>query len=377
MKFVTLFPEMKNVHLIKSCGMVPYILFKYYDYDSKIVGYKNDDNYDYINNEVKGLKIEFLKKRFHNSTLDSCLYILKNNKNIDVLHLYHMTPRSFWCALIYKLLNRDGLVYLKTDNSNINVFDKNWFKKKMKIKAINVFDIISSESYDACQHFNKNFPVHFEYIQNGFYDNEDKKVIEKKENIILTVARIGDVEKANDVMLNGFAEAAKFLLDWKLRLVGNVNEKFKEFIAEYFTKYPELKDRVEFVGAIQDRKILNMEYQKAKVFTLTSISEGFPTVFLEAIKSGCYIVTSDIGVANEITQLGAMGTIFHIGNIGEYAKALVEICSDHNRLKELAPKIQAYAYSKYYWPTTCGKLNDLILKAKHAGKKKVRNAINF
>ena len=57
MKFVTLFPEMENVHLIKSCGMIPYVLHKYHGYDSKIVGYNNHGNYDYINTEVKGLKI--------------------------------------------------------------------------------------------------------------------------------------------------------------------------------------------------------------------------------------------------------------------------------------------------------------------------------
>lgn len=369
MKFVSIFPELENVHLIKDCGMVPYILYKYYGYDSKIVGYKNDNKYDYINSEVRGLKIDFLEKKFNNSTLDSCLYIIKNNKSIDVLNLYHMTPRSFYCALIYKILNHKGIVYLKTDNANIKIFNKSWLKKKIKFNAIKVFDIISSESNDACRYFNDNFPVQFEYIQNGFYDNGNRKIIEKKENIILTVARIGDVEKANDVMLNGFAEASKVLKDWKLRMVGNINEEFKVFILEYFKKYPELKNRVEFVGSIRDRNILDKEYKKAKVFTLTSISEGFPIAFLEAIKSGCYIVTSDIGVADEITKSGTTGTVFHMGNISEYAKALVEICSDNERLKDLAPKIQDYAYDKYYWPTTGAKLNGLIQKAK---KRKIK-----
>lgn len=368
MRFVTLFPELENIHLIKDCGMIPFIMHKYYGYDSTIAGYKNDKNYDYINTQVKGLKIYFFKKKFSDSLLDGCLYIIKNNKKIDVLNLFQMTPRSFWYALVYKVLNNKGIVYLKTDNTNKNIFNKNWFKKKIKFKAIEIFDIISSESYDACQYFNNKFPVHYEYIQNGFYDNGKRNNIESKNNIILTVARIGSVEKANDVMLNGFAEAAKYLPSWKLRMVGNVNEKFKKFISEYFVKYPELKNRVEFVGPIQDRKILDKEYQKAKVFTLTSISEGSPIVFLEALKSGCYIVTSDIEVANEITQSGTIGTVFHMGKINEYAKALVEICSDNARLRDLAPKIQDYAYSKYYWPTTGGKLNELIQEAKKRRK---------
>lgn len=366
MKFVTLFPEMENVHLIKSCGMIPYVLHKYHGYDSKIVGYNNHGNYDYINTEVKGLKIEFLKKKFDNLTLDSFLYLIKNSKNIDVLHLYHMTPRSFYCALVYKIFNRKGVVYLKTDNSTKTVFDKSWLKKRMKIKAIKIFDIISSESYDICQYFNDNFPVHFEYIPNGFYDNGNKKNIEEKENIILTVARIGDIEKANDVMLNGFAEASKVLKDWKLRMVGNINKEFNDFISEYFKKYPELKNRVEFVGPIHDREILDREYQMAKIFTLTSISEGFPTVFLEAIKSGCYIVTSDFGVADEITQHGTLGSIFSTGDTNEYAKALIEICLDSDRLKDMGPKIQDYAYSRYYWPTTAARLNELIQLAKES-----------
>jgi L-malate glycosyltransferase len=57
-----LFPECRNVHLIKDVGMIPYILYKYYGYDSKIVCY-NNETYSSLNKEVKGLKLNFIEKK--------------------------------------------------------------------------------------------------------------------------------------------------------------------------------------------------------------------------------------------------------------------------------------------------------------------------
>jgi hypothetical protein len=62
MTFVTLFPGATNIHLTKDVGMIPFIMHKYYGYDSTLVCYKNDE-YDYLETEVKGLKIDFLEKK--------------------------------------------------------------------------------------------------------------------------------------------------------------------------------------------------------------------------------------------------------------------------------------------------------------------------
>lgn len=363
MRFITLFPEAENVHLIKSCGMIPYIMHKYYGYDSTIVSYKNGD-YNYLKNAVKGLKIDHLKKITKNKTLDSCFYLIRHSKKIDVLHLYHLTKRSLICSMIYKLFNPKGIVYLKLDNTDKDLFGdklrKTDLKLRLKFLLMKNFNIISTESSVSQEYINKHFPTHLEYIQNGFYDKKTDELDEKRENIILTVSRIGVPQKANDVMLKGFAIASEFLPSWKLRLIGPVADEFHDYINQFFKEYPHLKEKIEFVGPITNRDQLNREYNNAKIFTLTSVYEGFPTVFLEAIKSGCYIVTTNFNVAQEITNYGELGTVCEIGDYEEYARALISVCSDENKINVSHYKIRNFAYKNYYWPNTCSKLDSLI-----------------
>lgn len=76
--FVTLFPGIQNIHLVKDVGMIPYCMKKYYGSDSKIVVYKNQ-NYPYFETDVKSLgKMYFPLKR--QSILNSTLFLAKNAK---------------------------------------------------------------------------------------------------------------------------------------------------------------------------------------------------------------------------------------------------------------------------------------------------------
>ena len=76
MRFVTMYPETENVHLIKDVGMIPFIMHKKFAYDSTIVCYKNED-YSYLENEVKGLKLDFIKKYTGKSIIDGAIYLFK------------------------------------------------------------------------------------------------------------------------------------------------------------------------------------------------------------------------------------------------------------------------------------------------------------
>ena len=93
--FVTLFPSTYNVNLTKDVGYIPYILYRNFGYNSAIVSFKND-SYIYLNQYVKGIKMEFLKKG--NERIACIKYILKNAKNIDILNMYHMSiGKSLLC----------------------------------------------------------------------------------------------------------------------------------------------------------------------------------------------------------------------------------------------------------------------------------------
>lgn len=366
MYFVTLFPECQNVHLTKDVGMIAYILNKYYQYDSTIVCYQNDE-YSYLNNEVKGLKIAFLKKVTGNSLQDGIIYLIKNARKIDVLHVFHITSkRSLVWILIYKLLNPRGRVYLKLDADNrIKEFDFNKKDLKGSIKRflIKRCKLVSIETEVLYEYIKRYWEIGIEYIPNGFYDYGVKNVVDynEKENIICTVGRIGTYQKATEILLEGFKIAADEIMGWKLKVIGPIEDKFKKFIDEFFCKNPSLKDRIIFTGAIYDRSKLNDEYRKAKIFCLTSRYESFGLVFLEAMINGCYLITSNIDSSLDITDNKRYGDIFSVDSPCELAKCFINRCNSEKVLRENCNMVQSYVYNRFYWPNICEKI-DVILR---------------
>ena len=113
MRFVTLFLKTRNVHLTKDVGMLPYLLHKLHATDSSVVTYKNDEEYSYIDDEVKGLKLEFVEKTGGGIIFDGVRYLAQNASKIDVLNTYHLNLSSYVYGIVYKRFNPNGRIYLK------------------------------------------------------------------------------------------------------------------------------------------------------------------------------------------------------------------------------------------------------------------------
>ena len=141
------------------------------------------------------------------------------------------------------------------------------------------------------------------YIPNCFEKNNDQQhSFQTKENIILTVGRIGSIQKANDILLESFGKSYKYLSNWKLILVGPIEPSFNDTLIEYKNKYPDAYENTVLTGNVEDRTIIEKYYQKSNFFCLTSKWEAFPLVFLEAIRNGCFIVSSDFDSSYDITD---------------------------------------------------------------------------
>lgn len=367
LRFLTMFPECRNVHLIKDVGMLPYILKQYYGYDSSVACYDND-NYEYLNTCVRGLKRQTISKgRIPSTLLDGVLFLLAHAKEIDVLQLYHALPRrnGIW-ILFYKLLNPKGMVYLKLDASK-TIFDSFRYPDKgikgfYKSKVIKSCDFITAEVEGLAKELTKQWNREIEYIPNGFYDYGDRKSIsiEKKENIICTVGRLGTYEKNTQELLEAFAVFAESHPDWRLHLIGRAEKELDAYMEEYYRRFPGLRERIDWKGEITDREQLDEEYAKAKIFCLTSRFESFGIVLVEALKNGCYLITSDINGAEEKTNGGVCGRVYTHEKTGELIQALEETCDDSALLKRGCEAAPGYAYGRFYWPDICQKVDRMI-----------------
>ena len=86
-----------------------------------------------------------------------------------------------------------------------------------------------------------------------------------------------------------------------------------------------IDDRVVFLG---DSKNALEVYRALDVFVLPSLSEGFPTVNLEAMAAGLPVVTTDVGGAAEAVHDGECGFVVQPGDERALADAIVRLCKD-------------------------------------------------
>ena len=300
MTFYTLFPPTENVHLIKDVGMYPECLSKYEGVDAHLVCYKNGE-YPYLGSEVKNVKLDFMNRRF-GDIVDGVLYIKDNASKIDVLNIYHLNLSSFFYAITFKKYkNKSAQTYLKLDADMREVSRLSgkgvvqWIKKK----TITVADVVTVESRLLQTKLNEIIGEDkIQYLPDGIDIDEAKDMsvrAEEKENIILTVGRLGTKQKNTQLLVEEFIKRTNG--EYRLWLVGSMTDEFRQWLNE---KLNELKiqnsiaaELIEYKGVITDRLELDDIYKKAKIFALPSKWESFGIVLVEAMWQGCYLMTTD------------------------------------------------------------------------------------
>lgn len=363
----------ENVHLIKDMGMIPYKLYKLHNYDSTVVTYKNGD-YSYLEHEVKGLKLELVKRIFHSYTLDGALYLARNAERIDILQIFHCTFSSVIYTLVYKFFNKKGKIYLKLDCSHKLVERINGLSK-WKFNLLNMFfdriSLISVEQKELYCKLKKLLPGQRNKIVNVTNGIDFKQLsnlgmkydYSVKENVVLNVARIGAEEKNTKMLLEAFARIPGIEKgNWTLKLVGKIENGFDKEIEKYFHRYPKLRNKVLFTGPMEDRKRLYEEYGKSKIFSLTSDFESFGIAFIEAAALGNIIVSTDVGIAKELVEENN-GKLVPTGEVDALAAALEEFMSVDS-LKHLCDASAKICRKNFDWDEIIHKLHIELTKVR-------------
>lgn len=372
MRYFMQYLKTENVNLVKDMGMIPYKLHELYDYDSTVVTFKNGE-YDYLNTEVKGLKMEFVKKIFHSYTLDGGLYLLNNSKRIDVLQIFHVTLSSFVYIFAYKKVNPNGRIYLKLDSSfklpeRLDRLSK--FGHKFLKSMLDKVDLITIEEERLYEPILKRIPYikdKFKILPNGV----DFKAIDKmglkydfdaKENIILHAARVGAEEKNTPMLLEAFKNIKDVEnSDWKLVLAGPIEDEFKDYLDKYFAENPSMKNKVELLGNIKSRKELYSLYSRAKIFALTSDFESFAIALIEAAAFGDVIISTDVGIASELVDENN-GELVKCGDTEALTRAFEKYINED--LQELSEKTYNKCRQKFDWDSIINHLNKYIIDLK-------------
>ena len=356
----------RNQELMKDVGLVPYMLHKVFGYTATMLGCKEGE-YPYLE-LLPGLEMKFLPdctNVMEHLSLNIA-FLKKHYSEMDVLILYGAYHRYYQSYLdVYHNLRPDGKVYLALDANSLWTDSISWTESSFS-SFLDHCDVIGTSNRKMWQHLNKKWNRWtINYLPNGFYNPTARAIsvkYEEKENILLTVGRIGIKEKANHILLEAFAIVHDELPDWQVHLVGAIEGGFIQYIEDYFSKYPELRNKVFFKGLIEDKTELFKQYAQAKVFIMTSISEGMPNVFSESLFHGCFQITSNIDAAEDVTDNGKLGRVFPINDISALVNVLREVCLDDKLLRETFPRILTYAKNNYDWELIIKRLHHMLFQ---------------
>jgi glycosyltransferase involved in cell wall biosynthesis len=393
--FATFFPLCKNIHLTKDVGMIPYILYRDYGYDSYLISYKND-NYSYLKTEVPGLKIIFIKHTnlpfkklishfpILQTVIDTFPLIIKYGRRLNVFELYYYCKQSIIIATIYKLVNKKGCVFLKLDyvqGPKENQENPKSLKVKIKNYLLNrflrlIFDIISVEtlsSYEYIKAYRPRLKFLLErlyYIPNGvdvdisssmnkFYN---KFYLNKKENIILHIGRIGSYQKATEIVLEAFSKVAREFTNWRLVLIGIMDKNFIDRYNKFLCNNTDIRERISFLGFLNDREKVYEYYYKSKILAFPSRWETFSMVPIEAGFFGDVLLASNIPCIKESTDNGKLGYLCPIDDVECFSNTLRYMLSNDDEIKIKSKAFRSFIINNYNWNKICGYLNDIILK---------------
>ena len=344
--FCTLFPNFSDVHMVKDVGMIPKIMSEM-GYESWVFSRVKIDS-----SEVKIIKFK--------NIFELLAVFARKCSVIDVLNLYHLDLLNFFFIHLYRFYNKKGIVYLKLDMDYVNyqhLKNNIWIKKIIKKNIINSSNIVSVESRKIEECMKKLMPQKkFIFVPDGV--NIEKKNI-KRENVILTVGRLGTEQKNTEMLVEAFSELD--FPDWRLCLVGKMEDDFKLWLNEYIGDNHKLRCRIEVLDNISDRDYLAEIYCKAHIFVLPSRWESFGIAMAEALRCGDYVLTThEVPAAYDYILNEKIGKILNNVDKNVLREEISEtinkkLYANHAYIEECVNKC-------FDWRLICGELDREIKK---------------
>jgi glycosyltransferase involved in cell wall biosynthesis len=244
-----------------------------------------------------------LKKFLRNNIYD--YYYLPHPLNVLEFHLARGVHQHNTIISEHGASNAYNIIYRKI---------KIWLYHKAK--AYIVPTTTDSEFYNTIKipaqylpHFKSDLP----YIKSNL-----------TENIALSIGRFTDV-KQQIILLETWNSLINFrkIHNWKLYIVGSGELKYK---FEDYIKKNKLQDFVFLFPPISD---ISFYYKQASLFLLTSKSEGFGMVLLEAISFGLPCISFDCPSGpRDIIQNGENGYLITENNQVEFERSIIKFISN-------------------------------------------------
>ena len=275
-----------------------------------------------------------------------------NSANLDLLHVHYAIPHAAAAHSARQILEAKGkkLPFITTlHGTDITLVGKNASLNEVITFAMNQSDILTtvSESLrkDTVQHFSIEDDIHVipnficfkDYCQARETDLR-RKYADDDEKILMHISNFRPVKRVRDIV-KVFAKVQERVKS-KLILVGEGPDL--KAIDELCDEL-DICDHVIRVGKLKETEtILSI----ADIFLLTSETESFGLVALEAMASGVPVISTNTGGLPEVNVQGKTGFLSDVGDIDDMSKHAIELLEDETMHKQF--RINAFDHAKKF-----------------------------
>lgn len=345
--------------LYPGAGLHPYYISKLSDNEVYFVSPKLDGEIFPASKNIKLTRVsQFMEPSPKgNNKIKKISHLLKRLSSLIWLNLFSIyllirfrirqvhihSPMYFGIAIINKMLGGKNLItFHGTDFYRIR--NASWFKK-----VTSYFDYIFCVSPLMEEELSTIFGKKVTFVPNGILNEEVNTNLNRGDEYIA----VGSLknEKGFSFLINSYQLATKKYNN-KLPSLNIYGEGYlRENLSEQIQKLG-LENKV-FLRGHKNKEDIECEYLKSKTFILSSKSEGFPKVLLEAFRFGCNVITTNVGACERVVG-NDYPYILDYGDEDKLAQYLIEIL--HDNMYDF-DKLKDKVLNKYSWQNVVNTYN--------------------
>lgn len=267
-------------------------------------------------------------------------------QNVKIISVLHSDPFGYYNHLFADLMTlRDSSIKEKVKRvARFFLYRK--VKKIIHRSLVNHYTFIQEHPQYVCllsESYKERLEEYCDLPDNYFISipnpntYENIEIIPQKETILLFVGRLDNRSKKLFTLIDIWYRLCKLYPQWKLIIVGDGPDK-----DVLINKAKDISN-IEFKGYQDPREY----YEKASIFCMTSIFEGFPMCLTEAMQFGCVPIAFDsFSAVYDIIKPGETGELVKSFDKKEYVGKLIHLIDDETYRKKLSKN--AFQYVKRY-----------------------------
>lgn len=266
-----------------------------------------------------------------------------NNGNFDIVHT-HGARANLFVSMIKKQIKAKWIITVHSDPL------KDFEGRGMIGNIFTKLNIMALKKADGIFAITQNFSdllvekvgipkTKICVIYNGIFFHDNKELPKKYAHPYFNIINVGRTEKVKgqDLLL----KAIKKINDKNVRLhIAGDGSEFNNLRA--LARDLWISSQVTFHGFLNQKEIRKL-YQKMDLAVLTSYSESFPLVLLEASDNLVPIMSTDVGDIEKMIPSEKYGFVAKIGNLNDISEKLKQaISTSQEKLEEMAEKEKTY-----------------------------------